>query len=157
MAGIKISEFTKRIERLNNLYPRLPNIAATIAVQFSKDRFREQAWADARTEPWAKRKETAIQRRRNSGRAVLVKSGRLKRAPRKIRVSREYAVVGVTDVPYAAIHNNGFRGMVTAKSKNGTTFTRQMNVPRRRYLGESIILVRKIDRQYLVEFIRAIR
>jgi phage gpG-like protein len=156
MDGINISEFAKRIQKLDALYPRLPNIAATLAVQFSKDRFREQAWADVRTEPWKKRKEIGAARRRNQGRAILVKSGRLKRSIRKIRTTPTLAVIS-TDVPYAAAHNYGFRGSVTGKSSTGKTFTRHMTLPRRQFLGESMVLARRIERQFTAELIRAIR
>ncbi len=157
--GVNISEFAKRINNLNKLYPRLPNLAATIAVKFSKDRFRAQNWVDTRTEPWPKRKENARQKRKNRGLAVLVKSGRLKRSIHKIRTTATLAVVG-TDVPYAPYHNQG-------SGKQGTgTFnisTRRENtmrsgtLPRRQFIGESAALSRLIERQFTAELIRAIR
>lgn len=157
--GINISEFAKRIENLNRLYPRLPNLAATIAVKFVKDRFRAQNWIDTRTEPWPKRKETDRQRRKNSGRAILVKSGRLKRSIRKIITTQTLAVVG-TDVPYAPYHNQG-----SGKKASGTfnIATRRENtvrsgtLPRRQFIGESTALSRLIERQFTAELIRAIR
>ncbi len=159
MDGINISEFTKRIDRLTRLYPRLPNLAATTAVNFSKQRFVNQNWIDARTEPWPKRKETALQRRRNRGRAVLVKSGRLKRSIRKIRTTATLAIVG-TDVPYAPYHNQG-----SGKQSTGTfnIATRRENtmrsgtLPRRQFIGESQALARLIERQFTAELIRAIK
>lgn len=151
--GINISEFAKRIDNLNRLYPRLPNLAATIAVQFSKDRFRQQAWVDNNTQPWKRRKN---EKRKDKGRAILVKSGRLKRSIRKIRTTATTAVVG-TDVPYASVHNHGFRGVVSGTSKLGNAFSRKMTMPRRQFMGESIVLSRKIERAFTAELIRAIK
>jgi phage gpG-like protein len=158
MADINISEFAKRIDRLARLYPRLPNLAATIAVKFTKDRFRAQNWIGERTEPWVKRKENATQRRRNQGRAILVKTGRLKRSPRKIRTTPTTAIVG-TDVPYAAYHNNGSgpQSTGTFNIKSRRENTRRGTLPRRQFIGESIALARLIERQFTAELIRAIR
>ena len=157
--GINISEFAKRIENLNKLYPRLPNLAATVAVRFIKDRFRDQNWVSERTEPWPKRKETLHQAKKNRGRAVLVKTGRLKRSIRKIRTTATLAIVG-TDVPYAIYHNQG-----SGKQGTGTfnVATRRENtmrsgtLPRRQFIGESTALARLIERQFTAELIRAIR
>lgn len=159
MDGINISEFAKRIERLTKLYPRLPNLAATISVKFSKDRFVNQNWIDTRTEPWPKRKETALQRRRNRGRAVLVKTGRLKRSIRKIRTTPNLAIVG-TDVEYAPYHNQS-----SGKQGSGTfnIATRRENtmrsgtLPRRQFIGESQALSRLIEGQFTEELLRAIK
>lgn len=51
-------------------------------------------------EPWPKRK------RRDAGRAILVKTGRLKRSLRKVGEGA-YSVSIFTNVPYARIHNEG--------------------------------------------------
>lgn len=156
--GINISQFAKRIENLNKLYPRLPNIAATIAVKFSKDRFRAQNWIGDRTEPWAKRKETLREAKKNRGRAVLVKTGRLKRSIRKIRTTATLAIVG-TDVPYAIYHNQGGKkaaGTFNVATRRENTM-RSGTLPRRQFIGESTALSRLIERQFTAELIRAIR
>jgi phage gpG-like protein len=84
----------------------LPRKIGAQAVLFSKQRFREQAWADNATQPWAKRKRGA---KRDSGRAILKDSGRLQRSIRIISVTPNSVTIG-TDVPYAQAHNEGFRG-----------------------------------------------
>lgn len=76
----------------------IPNKAAVIAVNFSKERFVKKNWLDNREHPWRKTKK-----RKGS---TLIKSGRLKRSIRKVRVGADYAIVG-TDVPYARINNDG--------------------------------------------------
>lgn len=83
------------IERAVHL---IPNKAAVIAVNFSKERFVKKNWLDNREHPWRKTKK-----RKGS---TLIKSGRLKRSIRKAHVGADYAIVG-TDVPYARINNDG--------------------------------------------------
>lgn len=83
------------IERAVHL---IPNKAAVIAVNFSKERFVKKNWLDKQEHPWRKTKK-----RKGS---TLIKSGRLKRSIRKVHVGADYAIVG-TDVPYAHINNDG--------------------------------------------------
>ncbi len=104
-------EFIQLIERVNTAITHLPQQVATIAVNFSKDRFRSENWVDNTTEPWKKRKQ-GWTRDRRKGRAILVDSSRLKRSVRKVSVTADRIVIG-TDVPYASVHNDGFRGRVT--------------------------------------------
>jgi phage gpG-like protein len=160
-----ITDFANRIQRLDKVYRSFPGRAATIAVAFSKDRFREQAWVDNTTQPWRKRKENARQRNKSQGRAILMKSGRLKRSIRKIRVGPSTAVVG-TDVPYAAAHNYGFKGKVTVhshsrrsrgKSSQVDGFMRGVTLPRRQFLGNSKVLASRIERDIASQIIKAIK
>ena len=55
-----LNEFVRITQRLDRLYPRLVPMAATEAVNFSKDRFRQQNWVGHRTLPWKKRKGKQI-------------------------------------------------------------------------------------------------
>jgi len=95
------------------------------AVNFSKQRFAEQSWVDDRTEPWKKRKSEAWGRKARPGRALLVDSGRLKRSIRIISLNPQRVVIG-TDVAYAQVHNEGFRGdieqTVRAHTRKRTRF-----------------------------------
>lgn len=106
-------EFTNIMNRLAAKYRVLPGIAATVAVNFFKERFVQQNWIDARTQPWKKRKSE-----KDRGRAVLVKTARLKRDVQKIYVGDTYAIVGTTRLtaPYAKAHNEGFKGTVTVNA-----------------------------------------
>ena len=166
MSDINISEFTRRIDRLNTFYRRAPGRAATIAVNFSKQRFSAQNWIDVRTENWKKRQYNPRASRRMNSRATLVRSGRLKRSIRKIREGSDFAIVG-TDVPYAAAHNYGVRGRVDVKSHSRTSttgnvstvksFRRTMTLPRRQFMGESHAMARLIERDQVAELMRIIR
>jgi len=107
-----IGEFIRMMERLDRVVRSLPGRAATVAVNFSKDRFRQQAWVDSNTEPWTKRKSAGWGKRERRGRAILVDSGRLRRSIRVVTVAENYAVIGSHE-PYAKVHNDGFRGTVS--------------------------------------------
>lgn len=143
----------------------IPQVVATEAVNFSKERFVAQNWVDFNTQPWAKRKRRRGGKQRNRG-AVLVSSGRLKRSIRKILVTTDMVVIG-SDVPYAQIHNDGFRGCETVKAhkrkdksgrkKDVRSHTRNMNMPRRRFLGESSVLTKRIERVCTANIMRAIK
>ena len=143
----------------------IPQIVATEAVNFSKERFVQQNWVDTNTEPWRKRRTRRGSKARSRG-AILVSRGRLKRSVRKILVTSDVVVIG-SDIPYAPIHNDGFRGRETVKthkrkSRKGTkyevkSFTRSMNMPRRRFIGQSDVLNKRIERTCTAEIMRAIK
>lgn len=142
MAGI--GAFINKMERLEKVVLTFPNKAAIQAVAFSKDRFVKQNWVDARTEPWKPRKG----RGRDRGRGILIGKGRgrLKKSVRKIRVGRNFAVIG-SDVPYAAVHNEGLR------AGRGKGF----KMPKRRFMGNSAVLAKQIERQLASEMIKALK
>jgi phage gpG-like protein len=115
-----MNEFTRMVDNLIKARKALPNEIAVLAVRFSKDRFREQAWLDSAKKPWASRKQRREGGKRKS-QTLLVDTGRLKRSIRKVKVSQSEVVIG-TDVPYAEIHNNG--GKITAVA-NVKSFTKK--------------------------------
>lgn len=103
--NVDMREFTNRLDAVLQTYQKLPTEIATIAVNFSKERFRDQAWLDKTKHAWKPRKKM----RGRSGRAsqtLLVKSGRLKRSIRKIKATTDEVIIG-TDAEYAEIHNEG--------------------------------------------------
>ena len=88
----------------------------------------------------------------------MVKSGRLKRSIRKLKVTRNSVTIG-TDVEYAEIHNEG--GTINqqinirqhSRKRKGRTETvkahrraRKLKIPERRFIGESAVLLRRIER-----------
>jgi len=152
----------KQLEaNINRTLLELPAQVGTAIVNWSKNRFRYQNWVDGGDFPWQPRKKGA---KRNIGRAILINTGRLRRSIRIINASKNSVTVG-TDVPYAAAHNEGFDGIVSVSSHQrrrfgkvdvyditnrtkrkvkGVTgigvvgeFKRHMQMPRRRFLGES--------------------
>lgn len=166
--------FTRKLDRLTKLYPRLPKMAGVVAVNFSKERFRAQNWLNHSTEPWQARK-----RKTKGKRGTLIKSGRLKRSIRLVRVTPNSATIG-TDVPYAKIHNEGGRVNVTqsvsahsrkahsrrrkgrketVKEHTVKAHSRKVNfmMPRRQFMGASAVLDKKIERTLTAELMRALK
>ena len=108
-----ISQWTRKMKELKATYTKLPNEIAAIAVNFSKERFRDQAWLDETKERWKPRKKPRKGGQKRS-QTLLVDTGRLKKSIRKISADANRVVIG-TDVPYAYIHNYG--GNITGTFK----------------------------------------
>lgn len=114
-----INPFDKKLQDLARAYKALPRQISITAVVFFKENFREQAWRDRGAQKWKPRRTNAG--RKSDTRAVLVKSGRLRRSIRAVSVTSKRIAIG-TDVPYAQQHNEGFTGTVT---QNIPAHTRQ--------------------------------
>jgi phage gpG-like protein len=167
------------MNRVTKVYGTLPGKAATIAVNFVKDRFRQQNWVGARTEPWKKTKQRG---RKKSKRAILVKSARLKRDPHKIFVREDAALIGTSTLTkdYARIHNEGGTVNTTAtigeherkphtrvrkgrREKVGRSTVKEhtrkvkFKMPRRQYMGASPVMDKQIERMIAAELIRAVK
>lgn len=163
-------EFTRLLDRVNNSVKKLPARAAVVAVNFSKQRFVSQNWINYTTEPWKKRNHSSWRKQNDKGRAILVKTARLKRSVRTTSVTDSHAVIG-TDVPYAAVLNFGFRGRVTQQVRKHTRSTRaggrstviahsrtiNQNIPRRQFIGASNVLTTQITRMMTTEISKAIK
>jgi phage gpG-like protein len=99
------SNLSRRLEAL-------PAKAGALIVFNSNQAFINQGWTDETFEPWAPRQvEEKGGKKGNegaaiTGRAILVKSGRLRRSIRIISSTLNSVTVG-TDVPYAQAHNEG--------------------------------------------------
>lgn len=95
----------------NRFSPRIPRVLGTVAVNFFKDSFRRQGWLDKKTEHWPKRSSQA---KRNNGRALLIDTGHLRNSIILAGATSTTAVIK-TQLPYAAAHNEGFKGVVNVK------------------------------------------
>lgn len=100
-----ISDFTKKLDAVLGAYKKLPTELATVAVNFSKDRFRDQAWLDTTEDKWQDLKQPR-QRKGRRSQTILVDTGRLKRSIRKIKVTQNEIIIGSSE-PYAKIQNDG--------------------------------------------------
>lgn len=132
-----LKQFDQAIIRLTKASSLIPTRAATVAVNFVKERFRAQNWLDESPEPWKKRRSRKGSK--PDRRAVLVKSGRLMRSWRKISANSDRAIIG-SDVPYARIHNDG--GQVKAVANVGSytkkSYTRKAHSRTRKGVTEQI-------------------
>lgn len=167
--------------RLKAVKKSLPKKAAALIVDFFKGRFQRQSWVDTTVEKWRPRKDRS---KKNRGRAILVKTGRLRRSIRAVSVAAERVVIG-SDVPYAQIHNEGGRieGSQTVSSytrrahrrkgytrngkrvkasrvKESTVKSHTRNVrttiPRRQFLGDSAALKKRLEGMIIREINRAL-
>ena len=178
MSKVDISDFTNKIDALSKAYSKIPNEVAAIAVNFSKERFRDQAWLDKSKDKWKPR----AQRRKGGAKksqTLLVDKGRLKRSIRKIHADENTVIIG-TDVPYAQIQNDGgtINQTVTVKSFNKKSYSRtrkgrkenvkahtvqshsrkmNLKIPSRRFIGSSYTLERRIYLFIAASFARALK
>ena len=94
----------KLFDNIGKVLDHLPVKCAAIAVNFTKERCRTQHGLDKTPEPWKPR--TRRTGRKSDNRAILTKSGRLRRSIRRTGIGSNYFEIG-TDVEYAKIHNDG--------------------------------------------------
>ena len=156
-------DFIKKLNRLSKLYTKFPELAAIEAVNFSKERFVRKNWVDRTAQAWKKPNpvpDWVPKEWRKKGGSLLIgkQSARLKKSIIKTKVTRNSVTIG-TDVPYAQIHNEGgiIKQNITIKahsrkrkgrSENVKEYKRkrQFKIPKRQFIGESAILLRRIER-----------
>lgn len=167
-----VTEKLKNIqEKLANTLRILPPILGEEAVNFSLNSFDQEAWSGNSQETWKERKNpTKWGKVDDPGRALLVKTGQLKRSIRITRITNNIVYIGAggADTPYARVHNYGFRGKV---DQNVRAFTRKMkngkkqnvsehkrtifqNIPKRQFIGnekDSPYLKARLRRASIVE------
>lgn len=149
-----INKIIKRQKEFDKLLKSTPRIVGVEAVNFFKYSWRRKGFIDSGSvNKWAARKTPVV-----PNRALLVKSGRLRRSIRMIELRRQSVVVG-TDVPYAKIHNRGGRVAQTRlvrpyqRRKKSGGFSRvkahtrryTANYPQRQFIGKSDFLNRRIN------------
>ncbi|MDM1093410.1 phage virion morphogenesis protein [Myroides odoratimimus] len=152
MAKKSADQFAKIQERLAGTLRVLPEIIGNEVVNFSLNSFEQEAWSGDSQQVWKKRKNpTKWGKPDETDRALLVKTGKLKRSIRVIKIveNRVYVGAGGSDVPYAKVHNYGFRGVVNQKVR---TYKRKgragkpievkehdrtihQNIPKRQFIG----------------------
>ena len=158
-----MNDFINKLNRLTKLYKKFPELAAIEAVNFSKERFVRKNWVDKTVTAWKARKpspewHSEAQKKAAARGSLMVKSGRLKRSIRKLNVTRNSVTIG-TDVPYAEPHNEGETINQTINIKahsrkrkgreervKAHRRKRKITLPERRFIGESAILLRRVER-----------
>jgi phage gpG-like protein len=113
MSYSEARKILQAINQFDNTVPDLMKIIGNEAQNHFTKSFRDQGFTNSTIEPWKARKGEftggiSRTRSRNRGRAILIKTGRLRRSLRKVGKGK-YAVSIVSDVPYAKVHNNGER------------------------------------------------
>ena len=124
--------------RLEKKMKELPPILMNEGQKVFSESFKNQAWEGKR---WKPRKNTKITR------PILI--GRTRKLINSVRTSGRSAtmakIVWGTYVPYAKVHNEGFKGTVRIKkhsalSRLGAKYqvkahTRNVNMPKRQFMG----------------------
>lgn len=171
MAKTAADQFAKIQQRLAQTLRTLPAIIGEEAVNFSLEAFDREAWNGNTTENWVKRKNpTKWGKADETDRALLIKTGKLKRSIRVTRILNDRVRIGAggADIPYARIHNYGFSGKVnqnvkafTRRMQNGKTinvsgFNRTINqrIPKRQFIGgekDSPFLKQRVKRVIILE------
>lgn len=124
------SKIAEAIKQFDRIIPVMVNDMGQIALNHFNKSFRDQGFTDVSTTRWQRRK------RLDEGRAILVKSGRLRRSLRK-RNKGKYAVSIISDVPYSGVHNEGLR------AGRGSGF----KMPKRQFVGNSTVMSNKIKQK----------
>ena len=120
-----LREFFDKLDQVEKAFNKLPNEFASIAVRFSKERFRQQNWLDNHPEAWKPLKHPRRGSRRRS-QTILVDTARLKRSVRKFEANTKFITIGSSE-PYAQIQNDGgtIDEVVTVKSHTVRSHTRK--------------------------------
>ncbi|AZZ57565.1 phage virion morphogenesis protein [Riemerella anatipestifer] len=142
--------FEQLQRRVAQTLRELPPIIGEEVVHFAQDNFDRQSYNG---EAWQKRKNpTKWGKRDEEGRALLVKTAKLRRSIRigQVWEDKVRVVAGGADVPYAKAHNEGFSGAVEQKvnpflrrgkkgepiAVKGHTRTIHQNIPKRQFIGD---------------------
>jgi phage gpG-like protein len=152
---------------------RWPRMVGRLALAVFDENFDNGGFTDKVFIRWKPRKGDTDNRGRRlgdggrqQGRAILIKTGALRRSirigwalPHGVNI-----VAGNQDVPYAGIHNEGGRitGTVSVKSferksKTGLqmvkahTRTQNTTMPRRQFIGNSAKLMDRVSRRFFTE------
>ena len=112
--------FQRILNNVEKLKRSLPIKLANSTQNFFVDSWRKQGWDDGGLKAWKPRmKET----KKTMGRAILVRSGKLRRAVgQSIRSATFDKIQLVVALPYAKVHNDG--GTVTVQEHSRATFTK---------------------------------
>lgn len=100
--------FDRAVKNMDRVKKTLPVLLANQAQTFFVESWRKQGWDDGGTKRWPKRKDKGP---KSAGRAILVKSGKLRRAVGQSIRSKTFSLIKlVVALPYAAVHNDGYNG-----------------------------------------------
>lgn len=112
-----------------------PRRLGSVAVRHFKMSFRNEGFTDRGLVKWKRRKGNT-----DPGRAVLTKTGDLKRSIKIKRASFQKIIIATSGVSYADRHNSGTRGM-----------------PKRQFMGDSEKLEDKLKKRVLLHIKKAFR
>ncbi len=122
--------FKKKIAEFKAMKRSLPIKIGNLAKNHFVASFRNQGFTDRALNPWAVRKNSnRSDRRTTRKRAILVKTGHLRRSIKVQKARFSSIEIGYRGVPYGVYHNQG-----------------SGNLPQRQFMGKSYVLNQKIRR-----------
>lgn len=123
--------FNKAVKEFKKQKRTLPRVIGNMVLNHQKQAFRRQGFTDRTLDPWVKRKTKDRSDRRNKrSRAILVKSGALRRSLRVKRATFANIRVGSYGIIYSRPHNRGVDPQ-----------------PKRQFIGQSRVLSKKIEKR----------
>ncbi|MEO6901560.1 MAG: phage virion morphogenesis protein [Bacteroidia bacterium] len=126
--AVKIKNQRIKIERE---IKSMVTVIGNDSVNFFKKSFSDQGFTDQTLSQWQGRKS----KRDNTGRAILVKTGTLKRSI--VKRTSGYTAIISSNVPYANVHNDG--GSIRKRGRGGV-----FNMPKRQFVGNSRTLIQAL-------------
>lgn len=178
--------FDKVLTGMERLKKSLPLKVGNDAKNFFTDSFKKEGFEDKQFNRWKPRQARGKVKKKDQTRNILMNTGRLRRSVANSLKSYTFdAIKFSVDVPYAAIHNFGFKGTEYVKphkrqsTRTGTVrgtyhslgdersrsrkfkmlgaranvrgFSRQMNMPQRKFMGSSEMFDKKIEKRIVDE------
>lgn len=175
-AGIVLKALAAKIKKAQ---AGVPKILANVGQNYFLSNFQKEAWRDTVYKKWPKRKDKTIKRPVLIGRTRKLRQS----VQRSIKEASPNRIRWGTSVPYAEVHNEGFRGIVHRRAHKRKTFSKttvfntgtmsiktrrhtskkikvqsgkmnikstsyRMNIPQRRFMGQSKVLTALLTQKY---------
>lgn len=167
MPNNNAGEFDRLAGKYRNFKRTIPHKAAITMVNFFKRNFNVGGFVDVPFKRWKKSTYPGA-------RGAMVRSGNTRREIKKIQVSQSRVVVGIANHNhYAKIHNEGGKILITPKMRRffwakyketgkdywkGLALTKKthIDIPQRKFIGESKALEKTLDRMLIAELRKAL-
>lgn len=136
------SAFKSMYRKLQSTQRTLPSVLANVGTNFFISNFDKEGFQDDSLERWKPRQAKGKVKKKDQTRKILVKSGKLKRAVNKSVKEKSFKriVWQVSGIPYAAVHNDGFKGLQYVKS-----YSRDLIGKKKEATGTYSIKTRKVN------------
>ncbi len=131
-----IQIWSSKLTRIQRLLGRLPRDVGNEALLFFLNQFKKEETPEGKSWPQRKADGEGV---RSSRRALLVKSGRLRKSIRLTKVISNSVTIG-TNVSFAKYHNEGTERM-----------------PQRKFIGKSSALSRRLQRMIKAKILMELR
>ncbi len=167
MPNNNAQEFDKLHRKYRTFRRTIPQKAAITMVNFFKRNFQVGGFVDVPFKRWAESNYPGARR-------TMTKSGNTRREIKKIQVSESRVVVGIANHNhYAKIHNEGGKIRITPKMRRffwakfkesgkeywmwlALTKKEFIEMPQRKFIGDSVALEKTMDRMLISELKKAI-